>query len=357
MIASNTAFDLPQACSEERRDAALPIVSVVMPVRNEARHIERTLAQLLAQDFAAGAYEILIIDGGSTDGTPERVQSLAVGRGNVRLFDNPRRWSSAGRNIGVQNARGDIVVIVDGHCEITDRNWLRNLVDAFGRSGADCIGRPQPLDVAAATPLQQTIAAARLSRLGHHPDSYVYSTNEGFVPAKSVAVAYRRAVFNTVGLFDEQFDACEDVELNHRIDCAGLRCYFTPRAAVRYCPRGTLGGLFRQLVRYGRGRIRLLRKHRETLSLRAMIPLFFVAGLVVGLPLTFVSPWFAEIYRGALALYAAIVTVASAVIALRARRVGLFWRLPLVFATIHVSSGVGMLLETLRLGGRRPETS
>ena len=356
MIAPNTAFDLPQVDSEDLREAALPVVSVVMPVRNEARHIERTLAQLLAQDFPACAYEILVIDGGSNDGTPERVRSLAAGRGNVRLFDNPQRWSSAARNIGVQNARGEIVVIVDGHCEIDERNWLRNVVDAFGRSGADCVGRPQPLDVAAATPLQQAIAAARLSKLGHHPDSYVYSTNEGFVPAKSVAVAYRRAVFNTVGLFDEQFDACEDVELNHRVDRAGLRCYFTPRVAVRYCPRGTLCGLFRQLVRYGRGRIRLLRKHRETLSLRAMIPMFFVAGLVVGLPLSLVSPWLKAIYWSALASYAALVTVASAAIGVRGRRWGVFCRLPLVFAAIHVSSGVGMLLETLRLGGRRPET-
>ena len=108
-----------------------------------------------------------------------------------------------------------------------------------------------------ASALQKAIAAARASWLGHHPDSFVYSSQEQFVPAKSVAVAYRRSVFDMVGLFDESFDTCEDVELNHRIDRAGLRCYFTPKIAIRYSPRLSLRALFLQMARYGRGRVRI----------------------------------------------------------------------------------------------------
>ena len=85
---------------------------------------------------------------------------------------------------------------------------------------------------------------ARSSWLGHHPDSFIYSKEERFVPAISVAVAYRRDVFDKVGFFDENFDACEDVELNHRIDKNRLKCYFTPSITVQYCPRKSLGGLF-----------------------------------------------------------------------------------------------------------------
>ena len=123
-------------------------------------------------------------------------------RVRVRILDNPKLLSSAARNVGIRESQGEIVIIVDGHCEISDRRYLRKLADAFARSGADCIGRPQPLDVAGATLLQQAIAAARSSRLGHHPDSHIYSRTEKFVPALSVAVAYRRDVFDRVGHFD-----------------------------------------------------------------------------------------------------------------------------------------------------------
>jgi succinoglycan biosynthesis protein ExoA len=178
----------------------------------------------------------------------------------------------------------------------------------------EAIGRPQLLDVPGASALQRAIAAARSSWLGHHPDSHIYSSKEGFVPAKSVAVAYRRWVFERVGGFDERFDACEDVELNHRIDRAGLRCFFTPDAAVHYAPRNSLTGLFRQLVRYGRGRVRLWRKHRETFSWGLLPPTLLVAGVIIGLPLALVSHWLAVVYLATLATYSAVVVSDSAVV-------------------------------------------
>ena len=266
---------------------------------------------------------------------------------NVRIFDNPQRLSSAARNIAIRHARGDVVLLVDGHCELADRGYLRKLAAAFERSGADCIGRPQPLDIAGASRLQRAIAAARSSRLGHHPDSFIYASEEQFVPAKSVAVAYRRKVFEQVGYFDENFDACEDVELNHRIDLAGLKCFFTPEVAVHYAPRDTLRGLFRQLVRYGRGRVRLLRKHPETFSVSSLVPGLFVAGVLLG-PLAGLA-WapLAVVYIGVLLLYAAIVLAGSIAVARHAHDYRLVGWLPLVFATVHAGSGTGLLLEVV----------
>ena len=92
------------------------------------------------------------------------------------------------------------------------------------------------------------------------PRGRAEADGEGFVPPQSVAIAYRREVFDRIGLFDERFDACEDVEFNQRADEAGLTCFFTPRVAVHYHPRSTLSGLFRQMARYGRGRVRLARR-------------------------------------------------------------------------------------------------
>jgi GT2 family glycosyltransferase len=329
-----------------------PFISVVVPVRNEERFLGGTLGQLLAQRYDPDRFEVLVADGRSSDGTRAVVSGLQARHPNLRLLDNPRRWSSAGRNEAVRAARGDLVVVVDGHCDLDNPGYLADLADAFARSGADCVGRPQPLDVRGATRLQRAVAAARASRLGHHPASHIYSDGEGFVPPQSVAVAYRRGVFDAVGLFDEAFDACEDVEFNHRVARAGLRCFFTPRVRVRYHPRGTLAGLFRQMVRYGRGRTRLLRKHPDTFSLPGLVPAAFLAGLVLGPAAAWLVPPLAYVYGAAVALYALAVLSAGVGLAARERDPGLLPLLPPVFLAVHLGAGAGVLWEAVC--GRRP---
>jgi succinoglycan biosynthesis protein ExoA len=305
---------------------------------------------LLRQSYPTDRFEVLVADGGSTDATRAIVANLQRQYGNLRLLDNPGRWSSAGRNVAVRAARGDIVVLVDGHCELANPDYLREIASAFERSSAACVGRPQPLDVSDASPLQQAIAAARASRLGHHPASFIYSDKECFVPPQSVAVAYRREVFEIVGLFDEGFDACEDVEFNHRVARAGLHCWFTPRVAVHYRPRANCIGLWKQLIRYGRGRVRLLRKYPETFTWVGFVPAAFVGGLVLGPLLAFFWPLMGWIYAGVLGLYAGVVLLVSAGLSLRHRRWDWLTCLPLVFGTIHLAAGVGIWSELLAGG-------
>jgi glycosyltransferase involved in cell wall biosynthesis len=328
-----------------------PFVSVLVPVRNEAGFIAHTLSQLFRQDYPADRFEVLVADGGSTDDTRTIVRAWQADHPNLYCLDNPRRWSSAGRNVAFRASQGEIVVLIDGHCQIDNPRYLRNLAEAFLLSGAECVGRPQPLDVTGASLLQRAIAAARTSRLGHHPASHIYSDREGYVPPESVAIAYRREVFDRIGLFDENFDACEDVEFNHRASRAGLRCFFTPRVQVRYHPRGSLSGLFRQMVRYGRGRVRLLRKHPDTFSVPGFVPAVFLAGLLLG-------PWagllwapLGWVYEGCLLLYLAVVLLTSLGIAYRQRAARLVPLVPLVFATVHLGAGTGQWLEVL--AGRR----
>jgi succinoglycan biosynthesis protein ExoA len=334
---------------EARREA--PFISVIVPVRNEAACLGDTLRLLLSQRYDAERFEVVVADGGSTDGTRDVVRGLQRRFPNLKLVDNPKRWSSAGRNAAIRASRGDIVLLVDGHCDIDSPDYLHDVARAFERSGADCLGRPQPLEVPGASTVQRAIAAARASGLGHHPDSHIYSDGEGFVPPQSVAVAYRREVFDRVGLFDESFDACEDVELNQRVAAAGLHCYFTRRVAVRYHPRGRVRWLFRQLMRYGRGRVRLMRKHPATFSLKSLAPALLVLGVVCGPLLALVWPALWLVWGGCLAAYAAAVLACSVGLA---RRDG--WRLlpllPLVFAAIHAGAGCGSLWELFAGAGR-----
>jgi len=328
--------------------APLPFISVIVPVRNESAFIRNTLNQLLAQKYDRDRYEILVADGGSTDGTPGIVRDLASRHENLHLLTNRKKWSSAGRNVAIERARGDILVIVDGHCEINNRNYLQELASAFARSGAECVGRPQPLKVQGATTLQKAIATARSSPLGHHPQSYIYSAVERYVEPQSVAVAYRREVFEKIGLFDESFDACEDVELNHRIARAGMRCFFTPSVAVRYHPRSTLKGLFLQMARYGRGRVRLLRKHPETFTLTGFVPAVFVLGLGAGPLLAALSAAWGALYAAAVLVYLLIIGAESGRLALRERSFALWPWIAVTFVAIHTGAGCGIIQELVR---------
>jgi succinoglycan biosynthesis protein ExoA len=329
-----------------------PFISVIVPVRNEAAFIADTLQQLLRQRYERDRFEILVADGRSTDDTRSIVIALQSQFPNLRLLDNPRQWSSAGRNAAVRAARGDLILLIDGHCELSSPNYLQEIAEAFLVSGADCLGRPQPLDVTRANCLQRAIARARSSRLGHHPASHIYSNREGFVPPQSVAIAYCRDVFDTIGLFDERFDACEDVEFNHRVAQAGLTCWFTPRVQVHYHPRASLPGLFRQMVRYGRGRVRLLRKHPDTFSLPGFVPAAFLAGVVAGPLAASWSSLLGLLYLGVLGVYGATLLLFSLVLSVREGDVRLLPIFPLVFLTIHVGAGAGVWCEML-LGPRK----
>ncbi len=335
------------AKEESTGAAAATFISVVVPVRNEARFVLRTLGQLMAQDYDPQRVEIIVVDGESTDGTDVLVDRFAAAHENVCWLSNPRRLSSAARNIGVRHARGDVVVVVDGHCQLDDDRFLQKLAEAFAHEDVDCVGRPQPQDVAGAGAFARAVAAARESRLGHHPSSFIYASQPQFAPAVSIAVAYRRRVFETVGYFDERFDACEDLEFNHRVDRAGLRCYFTPEVAVRYHPRNSLGGLFRQLARYGQGRVRMVCKHPETFAVKTFLPGAFVAGCLVGPLASLASLTLAAIYLTVLAVYAVTVLATSVAIAYRHRNAALLPWLPAVFAAIHFGAGAGILYEAV----------
>src|SRR5262249_23172841 len=189
-----------------------PFVTIIVPVRNEEPFLGATLRALLTQHYDPDRFEVIVADGQSHDDTIGIVRRLQGEFPNLRLFYNPRRLSSAARRLGVGRAGGDSGLVVDGHCELRDPDYLGRLVEVFQRHGAESVGRPQPLDVSGASPLQRAIALARASRLGHNPGSFIYAAEGGFVPPQSVAVAYRRDVFGRVGYFDEAFDACEDVE-------------------------------------------------------------------------------------------------------------------------------------------------
>jgi succinoglycan biosynthesis protein ExoA len=340
-----------------------PFLTIVMPVRNEARFIADTLQMLLRQDYPGDRFEIIVADGSSDDGTIEIVQEMAARHPQIRLVANEKRRSSAGRNLGFRLGKGDYFLVVDGHCHIDNDRLFLSIVECFERSGADCLGRPQPLDPPGLTPFQEAVALARASFIGHSCQSLIYANYEGFASAVSNGAVFRREVFEKVGYVDERMDACEDVEFNYRLEKAGLRGYTSPALTVRYYPRENLSGLYRQMHRYGLGRYRFLQRHPESFHWETLVPPLFVLGLfllltsatsVIALHLTerLVENWpspgigfvlvLAATLFGLYLFYLCMIAGASVLIAVEEGRRHLKY-LPLIFCTIHFGMGCGFL--------------
>ncbi len=268
-------------------DLTSPVrLSVVLPVLNESVDIGELLQSLLSQEAVPGGYEIIVADGGSTDGTREIVQGFGGEKVAVRLFDNPRRLSGAARNVGAAAARGEFVLYLDGHCALPRADYLKRVVEIFDDTGADCLSRPQFLDQMVGGGWAEAIAGARHSWFGHNAGSDIYGCEPGPTDPRSAGAAYRRSRWVELGGYDERFDACEDVEFNHRIDEVGCSSYAHPDLTVHYRPRSSVRGLFWQMFRYGRGRARLMAKHPKLrplplLVLSAAVLVVVVLGLGV----------------------------------------------------------------------------
>jgi succinoglycan biosynthesis protein ExoA len=303
-----------------------PKISIVIPVRNEIKGIGHLLDSLTSQDLDHDLFEIIVADGRSTDGTAEYVRHFSLkSRVAVTVVDNPGIRSSAGRNAGLINSAGEVIVFIDGHCHIPSKTLLRDTLSLFESSSADCLCRPQPLVAPASSETGKVVGD----------------------PASSGA-SYRRRVFDVIGMFDERYDACEDVDLNIRLRKSGMAAYTDPRLAVYYEPRNTVRALFVQMLRYGRGRIRLAVRHFDVTSVSYFAPLLLV---IFGLS-ALVSIGFGGAIRfillGSLLLYVATVLSMAAQLA-RTCGSRCLWQAPVIYFAIHLGLGIGMFAELLNL--------
>jgi succinoglycan biosynthesis protein ExoA len=319
------------------------LVSVVIPMRNEADAIARCIDSVLAQDYPADRLEVIVVDGESTD------DSLAVLRGygaRLRVLSNPSRIVPTAMNIGIRAARGDIIARVDAHTVLMP-DYLRVGVETLRRTGADNVGGP--MHAVGGGRWGDAIALAMSSRFGI--GAYFHFATEDREVDTVYMGMYPRPVFERIGLFDEELVRNQDDELNYRLRKAGGRIFLTTRMQSRYQNRQSLRTLARQFFQYGEWKIRVLQKHPRQMSLRQFVPPLFVLSLLV----TAVAAPFGGMAAGLLGLVLGAYGIALAAAASGvARRHGarLYAPLVAVFATMHCSWGLGFLLGIVRFGSR-----
>jgi cellulose synthase/poly-beta-1,6-N-acetylglucosamine synthase-like glycosyltransferase len=316
-----------------------PRVTIAMPAFNEERYVEACIASVQAQDYPRDLIEILVADGRSTDQTRRILARLAVTDPRIRVVDNPRRLQAAGLCELVTHARGEVIVRMDVHCEYAP-DYVRRCVEALARTGADNVGGAQRAK--ARTPFQRAVCAALASPLGTGGVAYRATDREGFVDTVFLG-AFRRRVFERVGMWDPNAITNEDSELNQRILEAGGRIFLARDVVVHYFPRDSLRALATQYFRYGQGRARTLLKHGRFPRLRPLVPFLAMSGVAATLlvpPLWPLAP--ATVATYALATGAEAVRVGRG---LGTAGVTTVWR---IFPVLHASHAAGFWAGLVR---------
>jgi len=332
-------------------DEALPFVSIIMPIRNEAGFIERAIRSILNNDYPADKMEVLVVDGKSDDGTGAIVQKIAAQDSRIRLLDNPARIQAAAMNIGITACRGEVFIRIDGHAEVPP-DFIKNSVECLSEhpdawvvggywktASQGYVGKV----IAAATQCPMGVGNAR-HRLGNF-DGWVETVPYG---------AHHKWIVEKIGYFDEELVRSEDDEFNHRVILAGGKIWLSSSIWSTYYARSSLRKLWRQYFQDGFWRIKTLQKHGKPASIRRVIPLLFVLTIITLGLAGFISPFFWWVLAAVLMLYAFAVVYGSIDVGKQAG-----WKYaylaPIVFMILHFAYGFGSLWGIVRfilLGGR-----
>lgn len=347
--------------TEDGRMAAVPSsypgVSVVMPVRDEERHLATAIRRILDQHYP-GPLQVIVAVGPSRDRTNQVATDLAATDDRLQVVGNPAGRTPNGLNVGIAAARHGIVARVDGHGELTP-GYLRRAVELLDETGAVNVGGV--MDAHGETPFEKAVACAYTTRLGLGGSKFHLSESVAG-PADTVFLGvFRKDALTAAGGFDETMHRAQDWELNYRLRARGGLIWFSPELKVTYRPRGTLRSLVAQFYLTGKWRREVMRRHQDTANLRYLAPPLTVLGIATGSvagatgsasgPRILKLGWLAPLG------YALLIVVGSLTAADVSPRVRA--RLPLVLVAMHLAWGAGFLVgigpQERRARQSRPE--
>ena len=258
-----------------------PAASVVIPCLNEADHIGACLEALAAQQGLDGSLEVIVVDGGSDDGTRTILEARSEQDSGVWMLDNPQRITPVAMNLGIAAARSETVIILGAHAEVAP-DFVRRSLDALkAHPESGCVGgvveqvhgdtRSRRIGLALTSPFGVGDARFRTGGTAGHVDTVAFG-------------AYRKVVLDELKGFDEALVRNQDDELNYRLTESGWRIWFDPRIRSRYHARSNYNQLFRQYRQYGYWKVFVNRKHLTVTTWRQLAPaalLLASAGLLI----------------------------------------------------------------------------
>lgn len=333
----------------EAAGAMRPFVSIAMPALNEERYIADAIGSI-APATDAFDWELIVLDGGSTDRTRAVVEGLARRDPRIHLLSNERRIQAAAMNLAARNANPRAQYLVRADCHATyPSGFVETCVERLIEQRTASV--VVPMIASGRGCVQKAIAAAQNSRLGNGGSAHRMGGWSGFVEHGHHA-AFDRHTFLALGGYDERFPCNEDAEFDRRLTASGRRIYLEGAALIEYFPRENMRSLARQYYAYGRGRARTVLKHRAMPRLRQIAPVGVLLGSLASLALAPFDPRFLSLplayafaclaWGGALALKEHCACLALS---------------GLAAIVMHLSWGTGFLAEVVTSGRRRWATA
>jgi glycosyltransferase involved in cell wall biosynthesis len=332
--------------NEPHQHALGPIrlVSLVVIAYNEEETIGGLLADIAGQDYPHEQIELLFIDSASPDGTKRLFEEFALREksfANIRVLDNPQKFLPHGCNIALKAYEGDVFIRVDAHARIP-ADFIRSNVEVLEGGGGEFVcGGSRPTILQQSTPWKEALLLAENSAFGSSPAAYRRKQERCKVESVFHG-AYRREVFDTVGLYDERLLRTEDNDMSCRMREAGFHFVFDPIIRSEQFVRSSLRRMLKQKEANGYWVGRTVYVNPGAVSAFHFVPFAFVLALLVSFLMGFALSWLPLIALGALYLLASLVMAIGAITRAQKRTAALL-ALPLVFLLIHISYGVGTI--------------
>lgn len=319
-------------------------------MKNEERFIEQCLATIVANDFPSSQYEILVVDGASTDRSREIVAEKAIKYPMIRLLDNPAGIVPIAMNMGIRVAKGKYILRMDAHSEYPS-NYIRTCLEEIERTGAENVG-----GCLMTKPGSDSLIARAIALMTQHPVGVGNSACRIGLGNRYVDTVpfgtFRKKLFEKIGYYREDLARHQDYELNSRIRKAGGKIYLSSRIGIMYYNVPSLAGLLRQAYSSGPWMVRMWLETPDSFSWRHAAPLVFVFCLLGCLILSPFSGFFRIFLFAIVALYFFFIMAASIQISSRHSAVFLVI-LPVLFPLYHLCYGAATLIGFLRYPLRR----
>ena len=314
----------------------LPFVSSLIVVRNEKNYIEKAILSLICQDYPKDKYEIIIVDGISTDGSMDIVKKIINDNTDVsiRVLNNEKKILATGWNIGIKASKGDFVIRIDAHAEV-DRHFFKKNIETIQNIDADCVGgklitKPMSGD----NPIVSMVLS---SPFGVGNSSFRVSNKPGYADT-AVYGLYKKSAIERAGFFDERFVRNQDIELHSRIKKNGGKFYFNPEICSYYYSRSSVKKMLRQNFGNGLWNMVLLKHNPRSLSLRHLFPFLFLCYLLLSIGLGFLT-WYIWALAGAVLVLHYIIGFVFSLI--ETKSIKNLMVMPFLFFLLHLSYGFG----------------
>jgi glycosyltransferase involved in cell wall biosynthesis len=322
-----------------------PGISIIIPTYNEKKYIAKCINSLLDLSYK-GKIEILVSDGRSTDKTREIIKDFQKKHKHITLLDNKEKYPAQGRNLAIKKSKYDLIVYIDGHSYVS-KSWLDNLYSSFVELRKK---NPKTAGVGSITRDAEKSNFSTATTIGM--GSILGGAASSYSPKKDLrkvitafACLYDKKILNKVGLYDPRFIKGQDLELNLRIKRNGYDLYVNPKAVTYYYKRKSYSNLFKQMLKYGFWRYKVMR-HTKVFFPVTIIPSIFVLFLVF----LIVASIFSRFALSALALvlvaYFSIISIAVIFHSIKQKR--FMYELYLVFLCIHFGYGIGLLISLFK---------